>query len=254
MLDSVNLIFTHFIYQPFFNLLVLIYYVLYHFNPQIDMGMAVIVFTIVFRIIILPLSLSTNQTEDEKRDMANRLKIIEKKYKNDPIKQTSESKKVFHGNKRVIITEFFDIGIQVIIALMLIRIFSTGLEGADFHLLYKNIPVPDHPFNLVFLGKYDLTKPNVFLNLINSLVIFSAEALNIIKSIHPITREDKMALFVFPVVAFIYLAFMPAGKKLFIITTILFSNVLMIVEIGSIWYHKLTEKLSVAFYSKIKKV
>lgn len=251
--ELINFILVNIVYQPFFNLLVVIYYGLQQVIPNADMGMAVILFTIVFRIIILPLSISTSQTEDEKEEMLKKLAELEEKYKNNPVLLKSESKKVFRTNKRVIISEVFDVGIQVLIAIMLYRIFSTGLEGADFHLLYSKVPVPKEPFNLVFLGTYDLSKPNLFLNILNSVVIFAAEAVNIAKSGRPANREDKMALFVFPTVAFIFFAYMPAGKKLFVITTLMFSIAIMVVQLGLFWYHKLTGKVSDVFYSKVKK-
>ena len=252
MLGIPGSIFITFIYQPFFNLLVAIYYGLQRIDPHVDMGIAVIIFTVIFRIIILPLSLASGRTEKEKVEMMVKLAEIHKKYKTDPVKEKEESKKVFRGNKRVIISEAIDIGIQVIIALMLLRIFSTGLEGADFHFLYKMVPAPSEPFNLMFLGKIDLSRPSVSLNILNSVVIFIAEAVSIANSARPSNREDKLALFVFPVLVFIYLYFMPAGKKLFIITTLIFSIVLMLVQTGLFWYHKLTGKLESAFYSRVK--
>ncbi len=91
------------------------------------------------------------------------------------------------------------------------------------------------------------------LNIINAIVIFIAEATNIVNSQRPITREDKMALFVFPLMAFVFFAYMPAGKKLFIITTLAFSICIMLVQQSIFWYHKLTGRLSTAFYSKVKK-
>ncbi len=252
MIGLLENIFTTFIYQPFFNLLVVIYYGLQRFNHRVDMGIAVIIFTIIFRLIILPLSLSSGRTEKEKLDMMEKLAEIRKKFKSDPVQEKEESKMVFRSNKRVIVAEAVDIGIQVLIALMLLRIFSTGLEGADFPLLYKMVPVPAEPFNLMFLGKIDLSRPSVPLNILNSLVIFIAEAVSIANSARPSSREDKLALFVFPVLVFIYLYFMPAGKKLFIITTLLFSILLMLVQAGFFWYHKLTGKLESAFYRKVK--
>lgn len=217
------------------------------------MGIAVIIFTVIFRIIILPLSLSSGRSEKEKVEMMEKLAEIHKKFKNDPVGEKAESKKVFRGNKRVIISEAIDLGIQIIIALMLLRIFSTGLEGADFHYLYKAIPVPTEPFNLMFLGTIDLSHPSIPLNILNSIVIFIAEAASIANSARPTTREDKLALFAFPALVFIYLYFMPAGKKLFIITTLLFSIAIMLVQSGLFWYHKITGKLEGAFYSKVKK-
>lgn len=253
MFDFINLTFTHFIYQPFFNLLVVIYYALQKISPDVDMGLAVIVFTIIFRIIILPLSISSGRTENEKVEMMVKLKEIEALYKGDPVRLKKESKKVFRSNKRVIIAETIDVGIQILIALMLYRIFSTGLEGADFHLLYSGVPLPSAPFNLIFLNSIDLSQPSVLLNIINSVVIFAAEALNIANASRPVTREDKMALFVFPVLVFVYLYFMPAGKKLFIISTLIFSIGIMLVQGGIFWYHKITGKLEKAFYKNVKK-
>ena len=252
MFDALNYFIVHIVYQPFFNLLVLIYYFLQRFSPNVDMGVAVIVFTIIFRIIILPLSISSGRTEKEKFEIMEKLTAIKKLYENDPIKEREESKKTFRSNKRIVISETIDVGIQVLIAIMLIRIFSSGLEGGDFNLLYKGIPQPTEPFNLIFMGQYDLSKPSIFINIINSIVIFVAEALNIANSARPATREDKMALFAFPVLAFIYLYFMPAGKKLFVITTLLFSIAIMLVQSGLFWYHNLTGKLSGAFYSRVK--
>ncbi|MCL5676222.1 MAG: YidC/Oxa1 family membrane protein insertase [Patescibacteria group bacterium] len=246
-------IFITFIYQPFFNLLVAIYYGLARFNPHVDMGIAVIIFTIIFRIIILPLSLASGRTENEKVEMMKKLAEIKDKYAHDPVAQKAESRKIFQGNKRVVIAETIDIGIQAIIALMLLRIFSTGLEGADFHLLYHGIPKPSEPFNMMFLNSIDLSRPSVPLNILNSIVIFIAEALSIVSTARPANREDRLALFAFPVIVFIYLYFMPAGKKLFIITTLLFSIGLMLVQTLLFWYHKITGKLESAFYSKVSK-
>ena len=52
------------------------------------------------------------------------------------------------GNPGPVISETINITIQVIIILMLYRIFKTGLEGADLHLLYPFMPevkIPDQP-------------------------------------------------------------------------------------------------------------
>ena len=184
--------------------------------------------------------------------MSKKLDEVAHLYRGNPLVLKAEKRKVFRSNKRVLVSEIIDVGIQVLIAIMLYRIFSTGLEGADFHLLYPQVKIPTEPFNLVFLGEYDLSHPNLFLNIINSVVIFIAEALNIARSGRVANREDKMALFVFPIVAFIFFAYMPAGKKLFVITTICFSIGIMVVELGLFWYHKLSDKMNTAFYSRVK--
>ena len=137
----------------------------------------------------------------------------------------------------------FDLIFQILVALMLYRMFSTGLEGADFHLLYKFIPQPKEPFNLVFLGKYDLSQPSIFLNFLQSLFLFLAEVLSAISSPFPLTRRDLSTIFFLPVLSFFFFMFMPAGKKLFIISTLGFSIIMMLAKLIIFLYHDLGKKL-----------
>src|SRR5690606_17848868 len=107
---------------------------------------------------------------------------------------------------------------------ILYRIFTTGLEGEDLHLIYTFMPEFKYPFNLNFLGRYDLSHPNLFLNLIQSLTIFSVEVINIIDSPFPVSRGEFIRYtLILPIASFFIFMFLPAGKKVFIITTLWFS-------------------------------
>ena len=133
--------------------------------------------------------------------------------------------------------ELFSLFIQVSISLMLWRIFSKGLEGADIHLLYPFMPKVELPFNLLFLGKYDLSHPNLFLNFFQSVLIFIFETLSVLTSPYPPTRGEIVRLqLTLPVVSFLIFMALPAGKKLFVITTLLFSIVLQIVKFFYQWF------------------
>lgn len=229
---------TTYIYQPFFNLLVYIYLIIDKATGGgADMGMAVIVFTIVFRILILPLSLNSSRSEKERREISQKLSSLNEYFKNDPTRKKEETRKLLANNKRLLTWEAADVFIQLLIIFMLWRIFSTGLEGADLHLLYPFMPILDKPFNLTFLGRFDLSQPSLFLNILSSLVIFLTEFLSIRFSPFPISREDRLMLAVLPIGAFTYFAFMPAGKKLFVIATLLFSIVLILAKQASYLYH-----------------
>ena len=223
-------VFTLVIYQPFFNLLVLIYQFLERITAKADMGWAVIIFTIAFRIIILPLSLHSGRSEKEKYEISEKFKEIQEKYAHDPIKAKQLRRKLVRTNPITIASEFFDVFIQVLIALMLYRMFTTGLEGADLHLLYRFAPKITLPFNLTFMGKYDLTHPNTFINLVNTIVIFLAEYISLRLSPFPMGKNEKAALIVLPIGAYLFFSQMPAGKKLFVITTLVFSIFLMLIK------------------------
>jgi len=235
--------FVRFFYQPFFNLLVGIYWLLDQATAgNADMGIAVILFTIAFRILWLPISLSSGRSEKERREIAQKVKQIKIDHRNNPILQKQEIKKLFQTNRGVMIASAINIGLQILIALMLYRIFSTGLEGADFHLLYSFMPEIKEPFNLIFLGKYDLSRPNIVLNFTQSLFILVAELLSHFTSPFPATRRDVTTTIFLPVISFVIFIALPAGKKLFIITTLGFSIALMLVKQVVFVYHSLSGK------------
>lgn len=211
-------------YQPFLNALVVIYDVLGQVIGNADMGIAVIIFSLMIRLLLLPLTLASTQSEDDKRRIGRAYDQIEKGYKtSEPLKFQQLKRNLIKENRSTIRFELINLGIQIAIALILWRIFSKGLEGADLHLLYKWVPQVTEPFNLMFMGIIDLSKPNLNLNLITSALLFLAETLELTFSPLPPTREDRIVQFLLPIIVFGYLYTMPSGKKLFLITTLTFS-------------------------------
>ncbi len=211
-------------YQPFLNALVLVYEGITKIFPGADMGIAVIVFSLLIRFALLPLTLASTQSEEDRLRIGRSYHDLEKKYKHDePLKFVALKNELIKSNKSTIRFEIINLVIQLSIALILWRVFSNGLTGDDLHLLYSWVPAQTEPFNLTFLGKIDLTQPSILLNLISAALMFLDETLNITFSILPPTREDRIAQFLLPPIVFLYLYTMPAGKKLFIITTLTFS-------------------------------
>lgn len=218
-------LFTTFVYQPFLNVLVFFYWILELITGgNADMGVAVILLTIFIRILMLPLSLSGMKTEHERRKIADDVKQLEEKYAGEPATLEKEKKNLMRKNTGIVISETVVLIVQVMIALMLWRIFATGLSGEDTHLIYSFMPDVEQPFNLVFMGRFDLTHTSFLLNLIQSVLIFVLESLQMYLSPYNYSRSQVMKMqLVLPVVSFFIFMFLPAGKKLFIITTLCFS-------------------------------
>ena len=250
-------LFITIIYQPFLNILVLFYWLLGRIPGNIpDMGVAVILLSILIRIILLPVTLASDSSEHERRLLAQKAKKVEEEYASDPVGLNREMKKLLKTKPRIIVAEMVDFGISILVTVLLIRIFATGIEGADLHYLYHWMPYVQQPYNLVFLGKFDLSRPNFTLNLIQSLVILLVEVVaeftspfhNLLSKEHvkpvqvnPFAKEKdsyvvetrnrvKSLQLILPIVSFLVFMFLPAGKKLFIITTLLFSLLLMIIK------------------------
>ena len=225
--------FTILLYQPLLNILVFLYWGLgiLQQTSAPDMGIAVILLTLVVRVILLPLSLAGDKSEDERRKISAKIVEIQAEHVAEPVMSKKHSRQVLMESNSVIISELINLFIQVSISLMLWRIFARGLVGEDLHLVYQFMPKVETPFNLMFLGKYDLSHPHMILNILQSVMIFILETVSLMTSPYKHTRSDAVRLqLVLPIVSFLIFMFLPAGKKLFVITTLGFSIVLTIVK------------------------
>lgn len=225
-------LFITLIYQPFLNVLVFFYWMLgLVTDGKPDMGVAVILLTLVVRFLLLPLSLSGDKSEPERRAIAAKVRELELTFSQDPVRLRAEKRKFLRSSRKVLIAEIINLFIQVGIALMLWKIFGTGLSGEDLHLIYPFMPDVETPFNLKFLGIYDLTHSNLTLNILQTFLIFVVETLSVFTSPYPVSKNEVVRLqLVLPFVSFIIFATLPAGKKLFVITSLLFSIVLIVIK------------------------
>jgi len=224
-------IFTTYIYQPFFNILVGLYWLVGRLFSEPDMGIAVILFAVAVRLILLPIDMLGERSDEEKFQISEKIKKLRHDLESDPILQRSEIKKVMRQSPGAIISELFSVLIQLIIILILYRIFTTGLEGEDLHLIYPFMPQIREPINLMFLGKFDLSKTNSALNIIQSLMIALSEIIHLnFQAIKPSRRDFISLVILFPIVCYGVFIFLPAGKKVFIITSLAFGVVVSLVR------------------------
>jgi YidC/Oxa1 family membrane protein insertase len=195
------------------------------------MGVAVILLTLSIRLLLFPLTLASTRTKKERRAIEEAIQEAKKTFHNRPERLKQEIRSTFKSNRRIVISEGINFLIQMMIFFILYRIFSTGLLGADLHLLYNFMPSVELPFNLMFLGQYDLTHTNTKLNIIQSLSIATLEILSLIDSPFPVTRKDMVRyVIILPTASFVIFMFLPAGKKLFVITTLWFSIIYTLIR------------------------
>lgn len=222
--------FSILVYQPFFNILVFFYWVLDLITQgNADMGVAVILLTLMIRFLLLPLSFAGDKSEAQRREIAAQIKEAEEAFADNPVARKKATKAIMRESRQVVVAEVVNLAIQVSIALMLWRIFNSGLSGEDIHFIYPFMPEVILPFNLVFLNSFDLTHPSFRLNLLQSLLIFVLETIAVYTSPYKVTRDEVVRLqLVLPLVSFLVFLGLPAGKKLFIITSLVFSIFLTI--------------------------
>lgn len=223
--------FEIYIYQPFLNILVGFYSLTEKIFATPDMGIAVIFFAISVRLILLPLDMVADRSDEEKIAIAKKINDIKQEYADNPAVIKEQIKAVMKQSPGAILSEVFTVLVQFTIIIVLYRIFKTGLEGADLHLIYSFMPTINEPINLLFLGKYDLSHTNNFLNLVQSFMIAINEYISLnLSPIKPSRRDFLSLVVIFPIVSFLVFMFLPAGKKVFIISSLGFSIILRLIR------------------------
>lgn len=150
-------IFNRLFYQPLFNILIFFVQIL----PGHDFGIAVILLTLLIRIILHPLVANSLKSQKRMVEIQPKIQEIQKKYEKDKEKQVQETLKLFQGEKINPFGTFLFTLVQlpILIALFLVlKNFSNGLGEEKLALLYPFVSKPTN-ISTSFLGIFDLSKP-----------------------------------------------------------------------------------------------
>jgi YidC/Oxa1 family membrane protein insertase len=215
-----------FLYQPVLNALFWIYA---HVANQ-NLGWSVIWLTIFLRVLLLPLSIISehNVTKQQKIDEEiARLKMV---YKNDSIAQKEEIRKMLKKHyvspwARVIV-----LVVQVVVFFLLYQVFVWGISGDKvIRILYPWVEFPG-VINTHFYG-FDIGKHHDYIwSGIVALYVFLSILIEQRSRKTKTESSDAVFLILFPAFMFFFLWFLPMVKALFILTTLIFSDIVKMIS------------------------
>ena len=211
-----HFLYLEILFRPFLNALILIYNLMPGYK---DMGIALIIFVILLRIVLLPLRQKAKASEPDQEKLMKEIAEIEEKYKYEPIKLKEAKRAVAKKHRGTINLRIFDLLIEGIYFAMLWRIFGEGFTEEELTLLYSFVPRPTQPMNLTFLHLFDLTVPNPTLNLISAVGLFIVLFFANWTKPQKATREDYIIMIWSPVAAFFITYRIPAGQEFFFTVT-----------------------------------
>jgi YidC/Oxa1 family membrane protein insertase len=155
-------IYTTFIYNPLYNGLILLADLL----PFLDAGILVILFTIIVKLVLFPLSKKAVRTQAMMKLVEPDLKVIKEKYKDDKQQQAVATMKLYKDKQVNPFSSIFLLLLQLPIIFALYKIFySAGFSTIHTEILYSFVGVPAH-INTIFLGLIDVTQKSVVLALL----------------------------------------------------------------------------------------
>lgn len=224
-----NGIFGTLVTTPLYNGLV----GLTHLLPTADLGIIVIVFTCIVRLILFPLAQKAVRTQIVMQEIQPQIEDIKKRYKDNPQEQATRIMAVYRERGLNPFASILLLFIQLPIIFGLYFMFlRAGLPAIDPAFLYSFVPVPD-AVSPLFLGIIDITVRSIPLAILAGVSQFLQSHF----AKPPEMKDDGTKSFgreftkslhfqmkyIFPVIIIFISAALPASISLYWITSNLFS-------------------------------
>ncbi len=208
-------IFNTILVRPLFNLLV----VLYNFLPGHDFGVAIILLTVIVRLVLYPIAQKGIKAQKAQKDLQPQISALQKKYKDKKEKQAQELIKLYRENKVNPASGCLPLLIQLPVLIALFQVLRLGINPETLGFLYSFVAVPEN-INSSFLGLVDLGATSLWLGLLAGITQFVQG-----KMILPDTSKaqkgdfagamNKQMIYAMPVITVLVAARFPAGLALY---------------------------------------
>jgi len=229
--------FNTILYEPLLNALIFLYdYFSFH-----DLGIAIILLTILIRLILFPLFHKGSKDQAIIQRLAPKIKEIQHTHKHDKEKQAKALMDLYKEHKINPFSGFLLLLVQLPILFALYKVFLQGLSMDSLGVLYTFVPYPAS-LGHYFLGIIDLTKRNIVIALLaaagqyvqGKLAVVPNETVRTEKNkseISPMETMQRQMVYLGPALTFLFLYFfnLPAAIGLYWLTTVAFSIIQQIV-------------------------
>lgn len=238
--------FQTFFYQPVLNLLVF----LYNIVPGHDLGVAIILLTIIIKIILYPLAQKSIQSQKAMQELQPKLSEIKKEFAKDKEKMSRAMMDLYKNNKVNPFSSCLPLIIQMPFLFAVFMVFRDGLTNGSLDLVYSFISKPDQ-IETVTMGFLNLgATGNIYLALLVGGAQFWQGKMMIVKRPEIKTEgskdEDmtaimnKQMMYMMPIMIAFFSYSFPAGLALYWLVNTLLTGLQQKLVFGKI---KNTEKV-----------
>lgn len=162
------------VYNPLYNGLIYLMDIL----PWADAGVAIVIFTIIVKLILFPLSKKAVTTQLKMKKVEPELSALKEKYKDDKQLHAKKTMELYKENGINPFAGIILILIQLPIILALYKVFLSGFQNINADILYSFVKVPQ-AIDTMFLGLVDITGKSVVLALLAGISSFIQVKLSI---------------------------------------------------------------------------
>jgi len=212
-------LFTVIFYQPILNLLVFLYNTV-SFN---DFGIAIILMTVVIKLVFWPLGRKAIKSQKALQDLQPKIEEIKQQYKDDKAGLSRATMDLYKNNKVNPFSSCLPLLIQLPFLWAVYRVFRDGIAN-NLELVYSFIIKPEH-INTISFGFLDLSHKNIYLAVLAGLAQFWQAKMMITKKPAiktPGSRDESMTaimnkqmLYFMPAITVFIGASLPGGLTLY---------------------------------------
>ncbi len=206
--------------MPLLNILVFTYY----YIP--DLGVAIIILTIIIRLIMLPSFHKSLKQQKIMQALQPKINEIREKFKTDKQAEMKAMMELYKEHEVNPLGSCSTLLIQLPILVALSTLFARTGGDAFLNDLYSFVPRPEN-IDTYFLGFLDLAAKNSYVLVgIAALLQYVQSKLSLPKHKSTDAMQNAMQnsmLYFFPIMLFVSILALPAGLALYIIVTTLFS-------------------------------
>ncbi len=210
--------------EPLYNFLVALYAIV----PGQDIGVAIIILTVVIKLILWPLQGRSLKSQRALQELQPKIEELKVKYKDDKEGQAKAMMELYKEEKVNPLSSCLPLLVQLPIILALYRVFLRGLNGeTGVYDLYSFVPDPGliNPF---LFGIVDLSSPNLILAVIAGIFQFAQAKMMVInkppsqvaktpgaKDENMMAAMNKSMVYFMPVITVVIGASLPGGLTLY---------------------------------------
>ena len=216
-------IYHEIIYRPILNLLVYLYNVL----PVHDIGLVIILVTLVIRVILAPLMHKSLKGQKAMSALQPKMNELKETHKDDKEAQAKAMMELYKEHKVNPLSSCLPVLIQLPILIALYQVFAKALKG-NLEGLYTFVHNPG-VLNPKFLNLVDLSHPNIIFAILAGLAQFWQSRMISSWNGTPANQDatqkalNVQMTYVLPIVSVVIAWTLPAGLPLYWIITTLFA-------------------------------
>jgi YidC/Oxa1 family membrane protein insertase len=211
-------------YRPILNILVYFYETI----ASRDFGIAIILATLLIRLILYPLFHKSAKHQMTLQRLQPKIKKLQELHKDDKKKQTEALMELYkeHGVNPFLSIILLVIQLPILIALYRIILSGLGAGGIGSGL-YSFVPAPN-TINALFLGVLNLKQRSIILVLLAAISQYFQSRLAIYRSPDggtpsPAERMARQMAFIGPIITIVIFYNLPAGVGLYWLVSSIFS-------------------------------